>query len=115
MSTPDIGEFDHVVAMDSLIHYQLDDVIQVLGEMTAKTRHSVVFTFAPRTLLLDTMWAVGKLFPKSDRSPAIVPVAESKLRNRLENDFATGGWQSGRSLRVNRGFYISQAFELNRQ
>lgn len=115
MSTPDIGEFDHVVAMDSLIHYQLDDVIRVLGEMTAKTRHSVLFTFAPRTVLLDTMWAVGKLFPKSDRSPAIVPVGEARLRDRLETDFAAERWQSGRSLRVNRGFYISQAFELTRQ
>jgi magnesium-protoporphyrin O-methyltransferase len=115
MSTPDIGEFDHIVAMDSLIHYRLDDSMQVLTAMTEKTRHSVLFTFAPRTALLGTMHAVGQLFPKGNRSPAIVPVAEAQLRERVAQQLSPQGWHSGRTLRVSRGFYISQAFELCRQ
>lgn len=115
MSTPGIGEFDHIVAMDSLIHYRLDDSMRVLTAMTEKTRHSVLFTFAPRTALLGTMHAVGQLFPKSNRSPAIEPVAEARLRERVIQQLSQQGWQSGRTLRVSRGFYISQAFELCRQ
>jgi hypothetical protein len=34
-----------------------------------------VFTHAPSTLLLEIMHAVGKLFPRGDRSPAIQPVS----------------------------------------
>jgi magnesium-protoporphyrin O-methyltransferase len=115
MSTPDIGDFDHVVAMDSLIHYQLEDALRVLGQMTARTRHSVLFTFAPRTPVLGTLHAVGRLFPKSNRSPSIEPVAEARLRDRLQSQFSEQGWHSGRSLRVSRGFYTSQALEVLRQ
>jgi len=43
------GEFDHVVGMDSLIHYHASDVVRVLAGMAARTRHSMLFTFAPRS------------------------------------------------------------------
>ncbi|MEM1156119.1 MAG: magnesium protoporphyrin IX methyltransferase [Pseudomonadota bacterium] len=112
MSTPDIGEFDHVVAMDSLIHYQLADAVAVIEQMTALARQSVIFTFAPRTPLLGAMHAVGQLFPKSNRSPSIEPVAERALRAQLHNALSPDQWTTGRSKRVSRGFYTSQAFEL---
>ena len=49
LSSRDLGQFDHIVAMDSLIHYQLDDVLQVVNQMAANARRSVLFTFAPST------------------------------------------------------------------
>ncbi|MEM1155206.1 MAG: magnesium protoporphyrin IX methyltransferase [Pseudomonadota bacterium] len=112
MSTLDMGKFDHVVAMDSLIHYQLADAITVIEQMTTLAQQGVIFTFAPRTPLLGAMHAIGQLFPKGNRSPSIEPVAESALRAQLNTALSPDQWQTGRSKRVSRGFYTSQAFEL---
>lgn len=111
MLDPALGQFDHVVAMDSLIHYPLADMADTLEALASRCRRSILFTFAPHTPLLGAIHRVGKLFPRSDRSPAIVPVAEAKLRARLA---ALEGWRIGRDHRVSSGFYTSHAFELVR-
>ena len=41
-----LGTFDHVVAMDSLIHYGPDDAVDALAGIARKTRRSILFTFA---------------------------------------------------------------------
>lgn len=107
-----LGGFDHVIAMDVLIHYPMMDAVVTLKDLGARTRHSLLFTFAPRTPLLATMHAVGKLFPRSDRSPAIEPVAERALRDALAR--SVPALRAGRSARVTSGFYISQVMELVR-
>ncbi len=112
MLDPALGNFDHMVAMDSLIHYQPEDIVETLRHLAPRCRKSMLFTFAPYTPLLGTMHKVGKLFPRSDRSPAIVPVAEDELRQRLAR---LAEWRVGRSHRVSSGFYTSHAFELVRR
>ncbi len=112
MSSADLGEFDHVVAMDSLIHYQLEDVMAVLHQMTSRAGRSVLFTFAPSTPLLAAMHTVGRLFPRGNRAPAIQPVAEDALARTVALELGARGWSAGRSYRVNSGFYTSQAMEL---
>jgi len=72
----------------------------------------MVFTFAPSSLLLQTMMMVGKWFPRADRSPAIVPVRFERLCRLLRASEALAGWQLGRRQRVSRGFYTSEALEL---
>jgi magnesium-protoporphyrin O-methyltransferase len=114
MLDPAHGEFDHVVAMDSLIHYEAADIVSALATLAARTRGSIVFTFAPRTPLLSVMHAVGKLFPRGDRAPAIVPVAESTLRRLIPQHAGLAGWRIGRCERIKSGFYTSQAMELVR-
>jgi len=114
MLDPGLGEFDHVVAMDSLIHYKTDDAARVIGVLAGRTRGSIAFTFAPRTTLLAAMHAVGKLFPRSDRSPAIEPVAAAAITRQLAGSAIMADWRIGRTRRVARGFYISQALELTR-
>jgi magnesium-protoporphyrin O-methyltransferase len=111
MLDPALGTFAHVVAMDSLIHYEPQDLVDALAQLTRQTTGSILFTFAPRTTLLAAMHSVGKVFPKSDRSPAIVPVAEGELRERLAR---LQGWSIGRTQRIQSGFYTSQALELVR-
>ena len=110
MLDPALGRFDHIVAMDSLIHYSAKDVSVALAGLAARADHSVCFTFAPRTALLATVWAVGKLFPRSDRSPAIVPVSPRHLSHLLVRQ---NGLTLGRTQRVSRAFYISQALEIS--
>jgi magnesium-protoporphyrin O-methyltransferase len=111
MLDPDLGRFDHVVAMDSLIHYRQRDMLDMVAGLSAMARQSLVFTFAPRTLPLALMHAAGKLFPRGDRSPAIEPQPPVKLRAGLQD---IGGMTLGRSARVATGFYISEAQELIR-
>lgn len=111
MLDPELGTFAHVVAMDSLIHYEPEDLVAALAQLASRTTHSILFTFAPRTTLLAAMHNIGKAFPKSDRSPAIVPVGESDLRERLAR---LSGWSIGRTRRIQSGFYTSQALELVR-
>jgi len=111
MIDPAHGEVDHAVAMDSLIHYSEADLIAAVTALTARTRRSVLFTFAPRTPLLATMHATGRLFPKNERSPALQPMREKRLRRALG---ALPGWAIGRGERVSSGFYTSHALELVR-
>ncbi len=111
----DLGHFDHVVAMDSLIHYSPSDGMRTLESLADSVGCSVLFTFAPKTPLLATMHAIGQWFPRGDRSPAIVPVSEQVLANRISHSPAFVDWQLGRRHRVHRGFYISHGIEVRRR
>ena len=112
MRAPDDGDFDHVVAMDSLIHYQPDDAAALLQGWSGRVRHSILFTVAPRTPLLTVMHNVGRLFPRGDRAPSIVPVGVDGLRTRLSR--TEPSWQQARTQRIASGFYTSQACEMTR-
>lgn len=109
-----LGRFDHVVAMDSLIHYAPEDGLATLAALADQVAQSMVFTFAPKTPLLATMHAVGQLFPRSNRSPAIVPLSEQRVVRDIEQRPAFNDWRVGRQYRVNSGFYISNALEMIR-
>ena len=111
MLDPALGNFHAVVGMDSVIHYQNDDAVEALAKLAERTSRKIVFTFAPRTPLLVTMRVVGKTFPRADRAPFIVPVSPRLMTDRLN---ALDGWSVGRTHRVKRPFYISQAMELTR-
>jgi magnesium-protoporphyrin O-methyltransferase len=114
MLDPALGEFDHVVAMDSLIHYRAPDVVAALSKLAARTHRSIVFTAAPRTPATLAMLHVGKLFPRSDRSPAIEPVSPTELRRLMSADASLAAWHSGRFENISGGFYKSQALEWTR-
>ena len=114
MLDPALGTFDHVVAMDSLIHYVGEDIAQTLASLAQRTRGSMVFTVAPRTPALTLLWAVGRMFPRSDRAPAIEPIAQRALERHMGQLPQLNGWTIHRSQRVSRSFYISEALEVKR-
>ncbi len=114
MLDPELGRFDHVVGMDSLIHYDAPDMVRMMAGLAARADRSVITTFAPRTPMLSAMHAVGRLFPRGDRAPAIAPVAETALRHRIASEPKLAAWHPARTERIAGGFYISQAFELVR-
>ncbi|MEM9176514.1 MAG: magnesium protoporphyrin IX methyltransferase [Myxococcota bacterium] len=114
MLDPALGMFDYVVAMDSLIHYEPDDMTRMIERLAGFADHSVLFTFAPFTVPLAVMHAVGQVFPRSDRSPAIVPIRDTEILDRLFKSEALQEWESGRTDRVATRFYISQALEITR-
>jgi magnesium-protoporphyrin O-methyltransferase len=111
MLDPSLGEFDDIVAMDSLIHYAWPDTLAALRTLHGRARRSVSFTIAPRTMLLAAMHAMGKAFPRGTRAPSIQPIAPSMVRDGMHG-FASTGWGIARSTRVSSGFYTSEAYEL---
>ena len=114
MLSADLGRFDHVVAMDSLIHYEAADVVRALEAWAPRVSHSMLITFAPRTPALAAMHAVGRFFPRGDRAPAIEPVGELPLKRALLASQGLQGFRDERCERVASGFYTSQALEVSR-
>lgn len=107
----ELGTFDHVVAMDSIIHYQIEDAIDALSQLADRTSGSIIFTFAPRTPLLAAMISIGRLLPKSDRAPWLQPMAEKRIAELMDTHETLEGWTCARTHRVSSGFYKSQAME----
>ena len=114
MTDPALGTFDHVIGMDSLIHYRAPDMARAVAGLAARSTASVLFTFAPRTPLLSVMHATGRLFPRGDRAPSIEPVRPATITRLLRHDPALAGWRVARTERIASGFYTSQALELVR-
>ena len=104
MLSADHGWFDYVMAMDSLIYYTAPDIATALDKLGDRTAESVVFTVAPRTPFLMTFFTIGKAFPRSDRSPVMIPQAFTTLNT------ATKG-RLTKIERVTSGFYISECLE----
>ncbi|TXC71167.1 magnesium protoporphyrin IX methyltransferase [Sphingomonas ginsenosidivorax] len=105
-----LGRFDHVVAMDSLIHYPASDIVDVVRTLAQRTDGSIAFTFAPQTPLLMAMLGAGRLFPRSDRSPAILPVRDVRLRTLLRGALPQA--RLHRDQRISATFYTSHALEV---
>lgn len=114
MLDPNFGNFDFVVAMDSLIHYAPHDMLSALSRLAERAERRIVFTYAPRTPILALMHSVGRLFPASNRAPSIEPMSEAALQDLVAAEPALASWQPGRTKRVANGFYTSQAMELAR-
>ena len=98
------GRFDYALAMDSLIYYTAPDIAEALHKIGARTAQTVTFTVAPRTAFLMAFWSLGKLFPRADRSPIMIPHALAALSKVTGPGLAKVG-------RVSRGFYISECLE----
>ncbi len=110
MTDPAHGRFDAVIAMDSLIHYRTPDLAGALARLAPRTARTV-FTVAPRTRMLMAMWWAGKLFPRSDRSPMIVPQDARRLAAALRDAGVAAALEPGRT--VSSGFYTSRAMVLS--
>ncbi len=107
-----LGQFDWIVAMDSLIHYEANDMADMIAQLSARASRGMAFTFAPRTPLLSLMNLVGKAFPRGNRSPDIEPIREALLQELLSDHPSMPGFRVGRGERVESAFYKSQAMEL---
>ncbi len=104
---------DYVVAMDSLIHYETPDVVSAVERLSGCARHKILFTRAPWTPALGLMHFAGRFMPtRSDRAPSIEPTRIDQLMRKLDERLGTDGWWTGRTVRIQRGFYVSQAIEV---
>jgi magnesium-protoporphyrin O-methyltransferase len=107
MLDPALGEFDHVVAMDSLIYYDAADINRSISTLLLRTGGKIVFTVAPRTPFLMAFFGMGKLFPRRDRSPIMIPHAPKKLARLVDANLRS-------VARISSGFYISECLEVTK-
>jgi magnesium-protoporphyrin O-methyltransferase len=104
MSNPTLGTFDFTLAMDSLIYYRDTDIGRVIANLSKRTDQAIVFTVAPRTAFLMAFFTLGKLFPRSDRSPTMIPHDATRLAKHCPGSLTRVG-------RITSGFYISECLE----
>ena len=109
MKEQSFGNFDYIIAMDSLIHYSPEDTLASIVEFSKRANNSVIFTVIPSTFVLKTKLRLGKCFPRSERSPEIVPIELANLRQ-LENIKTNASLK--KIARIKRFFYVSEAWEL---
>lgn len=114
MLSANLGRFDHIVAMDSLIHYDTNDIVDALAHLARRAERSILFTVAPSSFLLQLMHITGRAFPRGNRAPAIVPVREQELRERIAGETRLVGWSICSTAKVMTTFYKSQAYALVR-
>ena len=114
MLSAELGHFDYVVAMDSLIHYHRTDMVSALAGLAQRTNSAILYTFAPKTPLLAAMHTVGRLFPRSDRAPAIEPVSRGRMHRDIDRHASLIDWRIGQHQKIVSGFYMSCAQELKR-
>jgi magnesium-protoporphyrin O-methyltransferase len=98
--------------MDSIIHYELDDMMRAIVALAPRVRDRMLITVAPRTPMLSVMRAVGKLFPRGDRSPSIVPVSENAFRKAFGAQPVLDRWGMVATRHIESGFYRSMAIHL---
>lgn len=104
------GVFDYILAMDSMIYYSALDIAGLLAKASPRLEGKFVFTIAPRTPALMAMWRVGKMFPRADRSPVMVPQTVVGVADALRTSGVKGRLKE--IERVKSGFYISTALSF---
>ena len=109
MKEQSFGNFDYIIAMDSLIHYSTEDVISSIADFSTRANNSVLFTVIPSTFVLNTKLRLGKFFPKSERSPEVVPIEWGRLE---QLEALKINASLSKIKRITRFFYVSEAWEL---
>ena len=114
MLDPQFGSFDFILLMDSLIHYQQDDILKVLNQLSGRVGKKIGFTIVPKTVTLSAKLLIGQIFPKGDKSPDVIPVNQKSLIKK-SSDFPnlfSEKFQKIRSVRT--GFYAADVLEFSK-
>ena len=109
MKEQSFGNFDYIIAMDSLIHYSTEDVISSIADFSSRANNSVLFTVIPSTFVLRAKLRLGKFFPKSERSPEVVPIEWGRLE---QLEALKINASLSKIKRIKSLFYVSEAWEM---
>ena len=109
------GNFDYVVLMDSLIHYPEQNTVAILENLLQSTKEKILFTLVPSKLILTVKLKIGRLLPKSDRSPTLSPLNTKSFikiyKDKFEKEFNSTVSRIGK---VDDLFYTSEFLELKK-
>ena len=109
------GGFDYAILMDSLIHYPEKDTVNILENLLKNTNEKILFTLVPSNFILTLKLMIGRLFPKSDRSPTLSPLNTKSFieiyKDKFERKYDA---TISRISKVNDLFYTSEFLELRK-
>ena len=109
------GSFDYAILMDSLIHYPEKDTVNILENLLRNTNEKILFTLVPSNFILTLKLMIGRLFPKSDRSPTLSPLNTKSFieiyKDKFEREYNS---TISRISKVNDLFYTSEFLELRK-
>ena len=99
-----LGEFDYLVAMDSLIHYAPEQVVSALAQWAPRIRWAMSLPLHLAALCLKpcSMWEGSSQSP-IDRRP-LCPRLFGSFKSLLPPSLPLRGWTLTRRERVSKGF-----------
>ena len=105
------GHYDAVVCLDVLIHYPRPAFEQLAQHLAARSRGTLLLTYAPYEPLLSALHWLGGRFPKGQRRTDIQMMPYQIVRDTLQ----ASQMQIQRRTRVSRGFYHVNLVEARRE
>ncbi|WP_218080684.1 magnesium protoporphyrin IX methyltransferase [Anthocerotibacter panamensis] len=104
------GRFDTVICVDVLIHYPLPQAIAMLEHLSRLAQNRLLFTFAPKTVLLSLLKQVGGFFPGASKATRAYQHSEEELRRVLEQM----GWRISGRVAIDEQFYFARLLDCTR-
>ncbi|GAB4216710.1 MAG: magnesium protoporphyrin IX methyltransferase [Synechococcales cyanobacterium] len=103
------GRYDAVVCLDVMIHYPEADALRMLTHLTSLAQQRLIFSFAPKTPLLNVLKKVGQFFPGASKATRAYQHSESQLVDHLDQL----GWKVDRRATIGSRFYFAWTLSLS--
>ena len=105
------GEFHTVICLDVFIHYPQQAAEAMVRHLASLSRSRLMISFAPYSLPLALLKAVGGIFPGASKATRAYTLKESGI---VAAAAAAGFKPTGRQLFCSAPFYFSRLLELQR-
>ncbi len=105
------GEFHTVVCLDVFIHYPQQAAEAMVRHLASLSRNRLIVSFAPYTLSLSLLKAIGSIFPGASKVTRAYILKESGI---VAAAAAAGFQPTGRHMFCSAPFYFSRLLEFQR-
>ncbi|KKZ11755.1 MAG: Mg-protoporphyrin IX methyl transferase [Candidatus Synechococcus spongiarum SP3] len=105
------GEFHTVVCLDVFIHYPQQAAEAMVRHLASLSQNRLIVSFAPYSLPLALLKAVGSIFPGASKVTRAYTLKESGI---MAAAAAAGFQPTGRHLFCSAPFYFSRLLEFQR-
>ena len=104
------GKYEIVICVDVLIHYPLPEALRMLTHLSQLAEERLIFTFAPKTVLLSLLKGVGQFFPGASKATRAYQHPEAQLRALLTQL----GWRVVGRVAIDEQFYFARLLDCQR-
>ncbi len=105
------GEFHTVICLDVFIHYPQSAAEAMVRHLASLSRNRLVVSFAPYSLPLALLKAIGSVFPGASKATRAYTLKESGI---VAAAAAAGFRPTGRRVFCSAPFYFSRLLEFQR-
>ncbi len=104
------GRYDIVICVDVMIHYPLPQALGMIEHLSNLAQTRLIFTFAPKTVLLTLLKQVGGLFPGASKATRAYQHPEGEIVAHLNKL----GWQVQDRVAIDEQFYFARLLDCTR-